>query len=180
MSQLRLDSKVRLKDSESILEVGEILQRLEERYPEGFYSIEGTHFFLEVYGSKPEGFGCGYEKPVRPLFDAMVESGLLDAVKQEPSSDSGRRKTKYIPNETTQEYAPQTHQNVSLPEGLATLLGTYSRMNEEDPNIHLRSALEGMMLANKGFLRVMASMKEEFPQEYDRIGGQYLDGLLQK
>lgn len=177
MAKLELNSKFQLEDSTRTVEVGEILAELKDRFPNGFYSIDTTKYLRGLLS------GSAYAG-ISNFCKELARSGFLDDSVEQPTNPEGHVKHRYrVKEDAIKGYFPaerSVSRQLDLPEGLMTLIETYTKLIGSSPLNQIQGALENTILNNMAFLNIMVTIKEESKKGYDQSGGKYLDRLIQQ
>ena len=168
-----------------LIEVGQILVALQRRFPQGFYAQAATRFVRETFGDVPHEFRTSYDKFATAfLYIELAKLGILEQVNKNTKSPFGgkyfyRCKPEllddYKPPEPTARYVKRT---IEFPDGLLSLMISYSKFLDIPPDQASRQALEGRILGDDRFLTFLEDTRRVSPELYERMGGEYLDKLL--
>lgn len=165
------------------IKVIDILSELQKKFPKGFYARDATAHLKEVYGGNLKLDDWGHNHAV---YMALAQQGYLKILRTEKPRFNQRKRWGqhhfYTVNQDDDRILKMdVPYNLSIPPGLNRLMASRANLTGVvDKDEVMIGALENMVLADNGFLRIMEKMKRESPQVYVKMGGTYLDSLLER
>ena len=168
-----------------LIEVGQILVALNRQFPQGFYAKAATKFLRGTFGDLPHEFRTSYNQFATAfLYIELANLGYLEQVNKDTKSPFGgkhfyRCKPELLNGyESPEPPARYIKRTLEFPDGLLSLMLSYSRFLDIPPDQASREALEGRILGDEGFLTFLERTKKVSPKLYESMGGEYLDNLL--
>jgi len=168
-----------------LIEVGQILVALNRQFPQGFHAQAATRFLRRTFGDVPHEFRTSYNQFATAfLYIELAELGYLEQVNRDTKNPHGGKHFYRCKPELLDSYESPTppakyiKRTLEFPDGLLSLMLSYSRFLDISPDQASREALEGRIVGDERFLTFLENTKKVSPKLYESMGGEYLDDLL--
>lgn len=182
--------KLDRQDDAPTISVDELLERLAQEFGEtgGFESASGTRFITRTFKTSFGPYIGDTSISYSELYQHLAQVGYLRQEKR--VSSGGKRTYFYRFNLTTfasdrteaeqQEEVQRVPVSTNIPKDLLELTKAYKTLMGITVNLDevVTDSLGKRLLGDRPFMEIMHALRQNSPQVYERMGGNYLDRLL--